>query len=200
MGRACRFFLVALLLLGACAETNELTLSGKLLVARPTMPANLFSRTIVLLMNHDADGAFGFILNRQGGEAKLSDLMRDLDQKLPDPMPANPSLGMFLGGPVEIGSVFLLHSSDVKSGEAITTAGRYVMSKPLEMMGHMAASGEVPKHAMLLLGYSGWGPGQLEGEIARGDWEIITPSDDLVFGPGGLGAWEKAWDRRAVGL
>ncbi|MBF0169333.1 MAG: YqgE/AlgH family protein [Alphaproteobacteria bacterium] len=188
------------LLLTGCAETPAPTLAGKLLVARPTMQANLFSRTIVLMMNHDANGAFGFILNRQGGEAKLTDLLRDLNQKLPEPMPANPSLGMFLGGPVEMNSLFLLHSPDIQAGETITRAGRYVMSKPLETMNHMARSGEVPQHAMLLLGYSGWGPGQLENEIRRGDWEIIEPSEDLVFGPGGQAAWERAWERRAIGL
>lgn len=197
--RSCVLLLV-LALAGCASGPDPSSLTGKLLVARPTMGPNLFSHTVVLLMNHDAQGAFGFILNRPGGEAKLAELMKDLDQPLPDPMPANPSLGMYLGGPVEIGSLFLLHSADIVAKDTIVTAGRYVMSKPLETMAHMARSGEVPKHALLLLGYSGWGPGQLENEIRRGDWEIIEPSDDLVFAGKGGETWEKAWQRRAIGL
>ncbi|MBF0270187.1 MAG: YqgE/AlgH family protein [Alphaproteobacteria bacterium] len=201
MIRAAHVFLLLVLLLAGCASGDPSPYhSGKLLVARPGMSPNLFSHSIVLLMNHDEQGAFGFILNRPGGEAKLADLLRDLDQKLPDPMPANPSLGMYLGGPVEIGTLYLLHSADLPSRDTITAAGRYVLSKPLETMGRMAESGQSPKHAILLLGYSGWGAGQLESEIERGDWEIIDPSDDLVFSGQAGEAWQRAWDRRAVGL
>ncbi|CAA6604471.1 conserved exported hypothetical protein [Rhodospirillaceae bacterium LM-1] len=201
MLRAIHLLLLLVLTLVGCASGDPLpSLSGKLLVARPGMSPNLFSHSIVLVMNHDEQGAFGFILNRPGGEAKLADLLSDLDQKLPEPMPANPSLGMFLGGPVEMGSLFLLHSADLPSKDTITAAGRYVLSKPLETMGRMAQSGQVPKHVMLLLGYSGWGAGQLENEVERGDWEIIDPSDDLVFS-GQVGeAWQRAWDRRSIGL
>lgn len=201
MRRAFALCLLLILAVAGCADSSPPTLAGKLLVARPNMPPNLFSHSVVLLMRHDNDGAFGFILNRPGGEAKLADLLRDLDQKLPEPMPANPSLGMYLGGPVELDTLFLLHSSDMAVFDTITAAGRYVMSKPLDTMNRMAASGEKPRHVRLLLGYSGWGAGQLESEIARGDWEIVEPSDDLVFsGASGGEVWERAWDRRAVGL
>jgi putative transcriptional regulator len=190
--------LLVFLLVGCAGATSQL--EGRLLVARPTMTPNLFSHSVVLLMRHDADGAFGFILNRPGGEAKLSAILKDLEQALPNPMPKDPELGMYLGGPVEIGTLFLLHSADLPSSDTISIAGRYVMSKPLEVMNRMAKTGETPGHAMLLLGYSGWGAGQLENEIARGDWEVIEPSDDLVFSGKSRETWEKAWERRAVGL
>lgn len=198
--RAANLLLLAVFLVAGCVGSSPSALEGKLLVARPTMPSNLFSYSVVLLMRHDSEGAFGFILNRPGGEAKLADLMKDLEQPLPDPMPANPSLGMYLGGPVEIGTLFLLHSADLPSADTISIAGRYVLSKPLEMMNRMAKTGEAPKHAMLFLGYSGWGPGQLDNEIKRGDWEVIEPGDDLVFSGKSRETWEKAWERRAVGL
>lgn len=193
-------FLGALFLAG-CAGRDPSSLEGSLLVARPNMAPNLFSRTVVLLMKHDANGAFGFILNRPGGDAKLSELLTDLGSKLPASMPADPGIPMHLGGPVEIGTLFVLHSADIETKDAIAAAGRYVMSPPIDTLERMAESGKQPSHIRLMLGYSGWGAGQLEAEIARGDWEVVAPSDDLVFGQSPpLAQWERAWEKRAIGL
>lgn len=165
------------------------------------MAPNLFAHSVVLLMKHDESGAFGFILNRSGGSAKLSELLADLGRKPSQPVAVDPFIPMHLGGPVEIGTLFVLHSADIEVKEAIAVAGRYVMSPPLDTLERMAEGGKQPSRIRLMLGYSGWGARQLEGEIARGDWEVIEPALDLVFGEGNAQEqWDRAWSRRAVGL
>ncbi|MFM2350445.1 MAG: hypothetical protein RIR04_1411, partial [Pseudomonadota bacterium] len=99
---------------------------------------------------------------------------------------------LLIGGPVERGRGFVLHSTDYQSGKATTAVGDvYGMTTTLdvlEALGH----GRGPLQAVMAFGYSGWGEGQLEAEIARNDWLIGEASDRLIFGAEEARKWALA--------
>ena len=87
------------------------------------------------------------------------------------------------GGPVERGRGFVLHSPEYQAdgGGTMAIPGDYAMTATQEILTALAR-GKGPDAALLALGYSGWGPGQLEFEIGRNDWLTTDPAPDLVFG------------------
>jgi putative transcriptional regulator len=173
--------------------------TGRLLVASETMPGNFFSETVVLMLRHDEDGAFGLIVNRPSGKAKLGDALKLFGREasaLPDPEPV---LGVHNGGPVEARRMFMLHSAEAETDSPLTVKGRYTLSAPDRLLDAIA-KGQGPRQGFLVFGYSGWSPKQLEGEIARGDWLIVDADDDTVFGPDNAGKWKRLVGKRGVDL
>lgn len=173
--------------------------AGRLLVASPTMPSNFFSETVVLMLCHDADGAFGLIVNRPSGKAKLADAFKLFGREateLPDPQPV---LDVHNGGPVEPRRLFLLHSADIETDSALSVDGRFALSAP-EALLEAIGKGQGPRQRLLVFGYSGWGPNQLEGEIARGDWVVVDADDEAVFGPANDRKWKRLIGKRGIDL
>ena len=96
------------------------------------------------------------------------------------------------GGPVERGRGFVLHSDDYRSTSATTTVGSGLgMTATLDVL-EALAQGAGPKQALLALGYAGWGGGQLEAEIARNDWLVADPADELIFSAKDSAKWTGA--------
>jgi putative transcriptional regulator len=96
------------------------------------------------------------------------------------------------GGPVEHGRGFVLHSADYgRPGSTLGIDDRFGMTATLEILEDIA-KGEGPASAILALGYAGWGPGQLEGEIQRNGWLTCDASEGLVFGPPITRKWAAA--------
>ncbi len=96
------------------------------------------------------------------------------------------------GGPVERGRGFVLHSDDYAGGNATTRlSGGYGMTATLDVLESLA-QGAGPRQAILALGYAGWGAGQLEAEIARNDWLVGDPAEELIFSDRDGGKWMGA--------
>ncbi len=152
-------------------------LTGKFLVASPHMTDPRFSRTVVYVVHHDAAGALGLIVNRPVEEVPVASV---LDRLGLEHEGAGGSMRMHYGGPVEPGRVFILHTADYRNDRTHVIADGIALTPPA---GVLRAIGERagPSHALLILGYSGWGPGQLEAEIRAGGW-LARPADAaLVF-------------------
>lgn len=148
-------------------------LKGRLLAAMPAMPDRQFARSVIALVDHDADGAFGLVISAAGDcatsevfdQAGLPGLLS------PDPM-------VLMGGPVEPRRGFVLHSPDWSGGNTVH-AGRFAVTVSTDILAAIA-EGEGPRHWQLVMGYAGWGPGQLDREIAEHSWHIAEADDHIL--------------------
>lgn len=166
-------------------------LSGQILIAMPGMADPRFERSVVLVCAHSEEGAMGLIVNKPLEELSFSGLLEHLNIPLG---PAGRDIRVHFGGPVERGRGFVLHSADWERGGAegtMTVPGGLEMTATINVL-EALASGGGPGKALLALGYSGWGPGQLEAEIARNDWLTCEAPDGLVFAPDDGGKWSAA--------
>ena len=159
---------------------DPMDLVGQILIAMPGMGDPRFDHSVILICAHSAEGAMGLIINKPVPNLSFDSL---IDQ---------------LGGPVERSRGFVLHSRDWQAGQAtLQIAGAYGMTATLDIL-EALANGAGPESALLALGYSGWGPGQLEAEIGRNDWLTAKPSAELIFARDDHGKWAGAL--RAMGV
>lgn len=178
-------------------------LTGQLLVATDRLRDPNFAGTVVYVARHDADGAFGLIVNRPIGSGPLGELIRllDTDAKEGDDAPeaAGQEVTIRFGGPVERTAGFVLHTDDYAGEPAIDTGHGLAVSNHMNILAD-AAAGHGPRRLLFALGYSGWGPGQLEAELAREDWLTAPYEEDLVFGPEDAAKWAAAMATAGVDL
>ncbi len=164
-------------------------LDGKLLIAMPGMTDTRFSRSVVFMCAHSDEGAMGLIVNKPMEELKSKELLDQLDIPLG---PKAKAIDVHFGGPVEHGRGFVLHSPEYEVGESTMNIGvEYSMTATIDILKDLAV-GDGPEHSLLALGYSGWGPGQLEQEIQNNGWLICDSEFNLVFSPAGTDKWEAA--------
>ncbi len=173
----------------------SLDLAGKLLVAMPGMGDPRFERSVILICAYSDEGAMGLVVNKPVPELSFGSL---LDQLNIPRVPEGRDIRVHLGGPVERGRGFVLHSPDWWADKAtMDVPGGLGMTATLDVLAAIAR-GDGPESALLALGYSGWGPGQLEAEIGRNDWLTADAPADLVFSADDGGKWSKAL--RAMGI
>lgn len=175
------------------------SLAGRLLVAAPHMADPNFAHTVVYMLDHDRRGAIGLVINRPMGEVPLDRVLELLhDEGGADTAPdggdagaAGARLQVFFGGPVEPYRAFTLHSRDVMPEHSVPVDEDTAYSEQDDVLMALAEDA-APKSLIFVLGYAGWAPGQLEGELNRGDWYVVGADPTLVFGtePGRM--WERA--------
>jgi putative transcriptional regulator len=171
-------------------------LAGQFLVATPEMGDPRFRETVILMVRHSKDGAMGLIINRPAGDQKLSRILQDLGDSGEG---ATGNLPLYLGGPVQPELGFILHTTDYRRAGIIDVNGTVAVTATKEIIRDIAA-GNGPKKFMLIFGYAGWGPGQLEGELKRNSW-YTTPFDlPLIFDTDRDRVWERAVERRTRDL
>ncbi|AXV14628.1 hypothetical protein CYG48_02230 [Neorhizobium sp. SOG26] len=158
-------------------------LDGQFLIAMPGMQDGNFARAVVYICAHSDAGAMGFIINR-AQEISFTDvllhlkLMEEADTiMLPQPTRDIPILA---GGPVETGRGFVLHSDDFTSESSVPVSEDISLTATLDVI-RAICDGRGPARATMLLGYAGWGPGQLEMEIAANGWLNCPSTDELIF-------------------
>ena len=168
----------------AKAENNGF-LDGKLLIAMPGIGDPRFERSVIFMCAHSADGAMGIVINKVAPGITFSDLLERLDLLPTDnqiKVPVNLSdIPVQFGGPVETGRGFVLHTTDYYSADTtLPISERVGLTATLDVL-RAIAKGEGPRRSLLALGYSGWGPGQLEGEIQRNGWLHCDADEELLF-------------------
>jgi putative transcriptional regulator len=153
-------------------------LAGAFLVARPRLRDAAFGRTVILLLQHGEDGAFGLVLNRQ---AETNDL----------PFP------IFVGGPCQLQGLLMLHGHADWASESDESAGEVVAGVYLGDSASFDRLAEMPEGAAwkfkVFAGYSGWAPQQLETEMSEGAWIVLPGSAEHVFET----PVDELWDRLA---
>jgi putative transcriptional regulator len=171
-------------------------LSGQLLVATPRMGDPRFARTVIYMVDHDAEGAMGLVINRSYGEGPWNALLEGFGVEHED---VSGTVRLHYGGPVDAGRGFVLHTADYAGASTRVVDAGVAFSTGLDVL-KAVAEGKGPRRSLFVLGYAGWGPGQLEGEMARDDWLTAPAEETLIFGDDPDATWEKALDRAGLAL
>jgi putative transcriptional regulator len=150
-------------------EQNDY-LTGQLLVATPEMKDPRFVETVIYMVKHNPEGAFGLVINRPLAKGPIEDLLKGFGM---DSSGAKGEIIIHYGGPVSPTAGFVLHSDDILVEESTKVTNGIAMTadpKLLEAMGR----GKGPLQSLVILGYAGWAPGQLEGELKAGSWFVVS--------------------------
>jgi putative transcriptional regulator len=173
------------------------SLTGQLLVAMPQMMDPRFARSVVYVCAHsEEDGAMGLVVNKLVGTLTLPELLEQLE------IPSQGIVGVprvHFGGPVEAGRGFVLHSADYKETESLVVGDNLALTATLEIL-RAIGRGEGPRKCLLALGYAGWGPGQLDGELQQNGWLHVASDDDILFDDDLDGKWTRALGKLGVDL
>lgn len=183
---------------GPGAGAFKRSFAGELLVAQPDMSDPRFAGSVIYLVEHDADGAMGLVINKVVDTKPLADLLEAFGVESGDGA-ATGSVRIHYGGPVRPDLVFVLHSADYEAaGTTMLGDGLAITSRAgiLEAI----AEGEGPGRSLLAMGYAGWGPGQLGRELARRDWDVAPAEKSLIFGDEPETLWERAREKAGVPL
>jgi putative transcriptional regulator len=172
------------------------SLAGQLLVASPSMRDPRFARTVILMVRHDKTGAMGLVINRPVGERPLAELLKAFGES---PPAAGGGVRIFAGGPVQPELGFVLHSADYRRPETVAIGASMAMTASRDIFRDMIA-GTGPGKSLFAFGYSGWGPGQLEGELSQNAWFTAPADVALVFDADRDKVWELAMERRTRDL
>ncbi len=147
-------------------------LKGQLLLDSGDLTGSFFQHTVLLICQHDAEGAFGLVLNRftnkTAGEALIADL--------PEALKESP---LYLGGPVQPAALSFLHTDNFLPEANVLP--NLQLDHSLETLVELGESFSPAKKIRLFAGYAGWSPGQLEGEVKRKSWLTCPASLDLIF-------------------
>lgn len=167
-------------------QTPVQSLQGRFLLAMPSMGDPRFLRSVVYMVAHDSEGAMGFIINKRAEGLSLGDILKDMPETVAKTGLVN--LPVYVGGPVQNDRGFVLHTSDYeKTQNSLSQELPIALTQSADVLVD-AAHGRGPEKMRLFLGYAGWGPGQIEGELQDNAWlvcdaniaEIFTSqSDDL---------------------
>lgn len=171
------------------------SLTGRFLVATSELREPRFKETVIYLLRHNSDGAVGLVVNRPLREIPLRELVeQDAQSEQPDAM-----ITVYYGGPVQPTAGFILHSDDLnlESSEPVVE-GVAVTTDPVLLQ--KIAAGEAPAHYLFALGYAGWAPGQLEGELAAGAWFEAEADPTLLFFESPVTLWKRLIDKYVVRL
>jgi putative transcriptional regulator len=171
--------------------------AGQLLVAAPELVDPNFRETVVYLVQHDAEGATGLVINRVLGTGPLDRMLeslgiaRETDSEL--------ELRVHYGGPVEPSRAFVLHSPEYRARDTMVVSEVAALTRSPDVLEAIAA-GQGPKQSLFALGYAGWAPGQLESELAAGAWHVVAPDAALLFDEQAETKWQRAFDRHGIDL
>jgi len=157
-----------------------------------------FRHAVILLLRHDATGAFGIVINRPVAEEPIAKLLDEAGRKggaNPGDKKPEGTVQVFLGGPVQPELGFILHSPEYSRPETLHVDDTLAMTASKEALRDIGQH-KGPKKYLFALGYAGWGAGQLEGEIARRDWFTAPAEPELVFDTERSQVWERALARR----
>ena len=165
---------------------QPINLTNHFLIAMPGMEEETFSRSVIYVCEHSERGALGLIINKPG-DISLADLFERVDLPL-----ERPELGgqpVFHGGPLQTERGFVLHEPIVAEGlkpdesiyaSTLTVPGGLEMTTSKDVL-EALSSGGGPRRVLVTLGYSSWGEGQLESEIAGNSWLTVDADADVIF-------------------
>ena len=172
------------------------SIAGRLLVATKAMPDPRFAGTVILMVKHGPKGALGFVVNRVNGRRPIAEILHALGKATAG---IKGDIDIHWGGPVGDGGAVVIHTRDYRLRGTELTRGGLAMTGSPKVLADIGR-GKGPKRSLFVRGYSGWGPGQLEREIARKHWITIPVDVALIFRRNHAGTWARALQRRGVDL
>jgi putative transcriptional regulator len=161
------------------------SLAPVLLVSMPQMIDPNFSKTVVLLAEYGAHGAFGLVVNRRMDEPAMSIVSAD------EPLDIHPKMHLFTGGPVEPTRAWILTKRESLDPEALEVMPGVYLSASATLVRKTLES-PPDSGVRMVVGYAGWGAGQLDVELAQGSWLLAPVDSDLIFETSADSMWEAA--------
>ncbi|HIJ91068.1 MAG: YqgE/AlgH family protein [Desulfobulbaceae bacterium] len=171
------------------------TLQGYFLIATPQMPDPRFAGKVVYLCAHNDEGAMGLVVNEPIAGVSMAEVFASADI----PQPPGLLSAVYLGGPVEVANAFFLYSSEYRAQHFLEVSKTVHLSSDPQLL-YDLASGRGPKNLLVALGYSGWGPGQLEAELSVDGWLTLPADDDIIFHTPDSLRWQKAARRHGIDI
>lgn len=170
------------------------SLAGQLLVATDVMGDPRFAQTVILIARHSSAGALGIVIDHPLGWRPLAELIRAIGQ---DATGVYGQIRVFSGGPVQPNAGFVLHSTDYQQPTTLNIDCAVAMTSNPTIFADIAHH-KGPAKYLIAFGYAGWGPGQLEGELAVRAWQLIADDPALVFDEDRADVWRQAQLRAAT--
>lgn len=168
-------------------------LAGRTLLAMPAMGDPRFSHAVIALAVHDGDGALGIGLGQLIPGLRFRALLENLGIE-PGEAPDAP---VHSGGPVEPERGFVVHSPEWQIEGSILAAGAFALTASLDAL-RAISEGRGPAKWAFALGYAGWGPGQLDGEMRLNGWHAAQTRDKIVFDTPAAARWTAAWKAEGI--
>jgi len=160
--------------------------AGTLLAAWPDLMDPNFMHSVILICDHTDEGAYGLVTNRRS-EFSLGELLGE-DERLKES-----DFPVYLGGPVDRTRLQFVHIAPDRVSGGMSIDGRIWLGGDLDDIGRFLAEDreKALRSVRIFLGYSGWGGGQLEGELTSGSWLPAPPAMDAIFGEDGVASWRQ---------
>ena len=170
-------------------KSAQTYLTGRFLIATPEMGDPRFKSAVIYICSHDNSGAMGIMINKGKDGHKLSDMLENIgiegQVRVADSQ-------VLLGGPVDIDRGFVLHSADYfKPETSLKLSDTLYLTSTKDILEALVQD-EAPGKAMLAIGYSGWGAGQIERELQDNAWIVADGNDALIFDDNLEQKWTKA--------
>jgi putative transcriptional regulator len=168
--------------------SGRTSFAGQLLIASPDLRQPAFDHAVILLARHSRGGALGIVINRMAEKRPIAGLLAAFGA---DASGVSDSVRVFVGGPVEPGAGFVLHSAEYHRPETLDIDGRVALTIAPDVLGDIGR-GKGPSKSLIAFGYAGWAPGQLEGELTHGVWVMVPEDPALVFDTDRAEVWTEA--------
>lgn len=151
------------------------------------MPDPRFEEQVILICAHSEDGAMGVAVNRPNSMFSLAEILKSAQL----PVPEKKLPPVHIGGPVELESAFILYSSSYSTEYQLEVTPTIFLSRETKVLEDIAHS-RGPEKYLFLLGYAGWGPGQLERELLANGWLTVPGNDSIIFDTDDDEKWRAA--------
>jgi putative transcriptional regulator len=176
-------------------DAGPTSLAGQLLIASPELRQPEFDHAVILLAKHTREGALGIVINRPGKMHPIADLLTAFGA---DASGVRGDIQIFLGGPVDPGIGFVVHSAEYQTPDTLDIDGRVALTIAPEVLRDIGL-GKGPRKNLAAFGYAGWAPSQLDNELAHGVWIIMPEDPVLVFDDDRAKLWDDAVARQKTG-
>ena len=167
-----------------------MNLTGQFLISMPALEDERFFKTVIYICAHSKDGAMGIIINKKIDYDLYPDLLEQLG--IDKPL-ENKKLFIRYGGPMESGRGFVLHSDEIIRQETLSIDKGVALTSTSDFFDDLS-KGLGPKNSILALGYSGWGPGQIEQEILSNSWMTLSIDSSFIFDENVSNKWLEAYN------
>lgn len=162
-------------------------LTGSFLISTPQMPDPRFAEQVILICAHSEEGAMGVAVNKPNPYISLKEILKSANL----PVPEADLPPVYIGGPVEIESAFVLYRSDYRVEHQLEISPGLSLSRESKILEDISKN-QGPEEYLFLLGYAGWGPGQLESELIADGWLTLPCEKSIIFSVADQEKWRTA--------
>jgi len=162
-------------------------LTGSFLISTPQMPDPRFAEQVILICAHSEEGAMGVAVNKPNPFISLKEILKSTNL----PVPEGELPPVYVGGPVEMESAFVLYRSDYRVDHQLEIGDNLSLSRESKVLEDISKN-KGPSEYLFLLGYAGWGPGQLESELVADGWLSLPSDESIIFNVADNAKWKTA--------